>query len=107
MQQRSVIILAMVGVMLLLAGLVFVWRQGASRSTDTDRLTSSVATVDQGASSPVNAADDLEKLVGEIEATARGDEHALETEYAAENERLMEGTTALEQLGTSYDETNY
>ncbi len=49
----------------------------------------------------------IQKLMLEIEATATGDENALENEYAAESESFMEGAVVMEQLGTSYDETSY
>lgn len=52
-------------------------------------------------------AEAIEKLMAEIEATAAGDEGALENEYAAESESFMDGAVVMEQLGTSYDETSY
>lgn len=52
-------------------------------------------------------AEAIERIMSEIEQTATGDEDVLESEYAAESERFMDGAVVMEQLGTSYDETSY
>ncbi|TXH07904.1 MAG: hypothetical protein E6Q06_01180 [Candidatus Moraniibacteriota bacterium] len=52
-------------------------------------------------------AEAIANLMAEIEATATGDEGALEAEYAGESESFMDGAVVMEQLGTSYDEASY
>lgn len=52
-------------------------------------------------------AEAIEQLTAEIEKAATGDEDTLENESGAETENFIDGAAVMEQLGTSYAETDY
>lgn len=117
MQQRSILILSGIGVIVLLFVFTTLWQKDELSDANSQKAVPAVQEDRDPEAEPEDTAltdaagsgedADIEQLMSEIEATANGDEGVLEGEYAAENKSFMEGAVVMEQLGTSYDETSY
>ncbi len=116
--KRFFIAIAILVVILGVAGFGYVWNSKRSTSPPEGSIESRPVSVGDESGMPValseiedadagSESESIGNIITEIEAVAMGDEAALEGEYMAESENLMEGAAVIEQLGTSYDETSY